>query len=136
MSNRRRQPHCRDFRMRPGRIAYSGVPPEGMNTTQRDERARRPDQLDRLFPVIYDARFESRGDSPDGSPRTPMARACEVCGKKTVFGHNVSHAHNVTNRKWRPNLQRVRIRIPQGGTRRVRICTRCLRSGAVQKAVS
>jgi len=65
-----------------------------------------------------------------------MARACEVCGKKTVFGHNVSHAHNVTNRKWLPNLQRVRIRTPQGGTRRVRICTRCLRSGAVQKAVS
>jgi large subunit ribosomal protein L28 len=65
-----------------------------------------------------------------------MARACEVCGKKTVFGHNVSHAHNVTNRRWLPNLQRVRIRTPQGGTRRVRICTRCLRSGAVQKAVS
>ena len=65
-----------------------------------------------------------------------MARACEVCGKKTVFGHNVSHAHNVTNRAWLPNLQRVRVQTPGGGTRRMKICTRCLRSGAVRKAVS
>ncbi len=65
-----------------------------------------------------------------------MARACEICGKKTTFGHNVSHAHNVTNRPFLPNLQRVRIRVEKGGTKRVRICTRCLRSGAVQKAVS
>jgi len=65
-----------------------------------------------------------------------MARACEVCGKKTVFGHNVSHAHNVTNRDWKPNLQRVRVRIPGGGSQRKRVCTRCLRTGKVQKAVS
>ena len=65
-----------------------------------------------------------------------MARVCEVCGKKTVFGHSVSHAHNVTNRTWQPNLQRIRVKTPKGGTKRVRICTRCLRSGAVQKAVS
>lgn len=65
-----------------------------------------------------------------------MARVCEVCGKKTVFGNNVSHAHNVTPRKWIPNLQKVRVRIPGGGSRRMRICTRCLRTGAVQKAVS
>jgi large subunit ribosomal protein L28 len=65
-----------------------------------------------------------------------MARVCEICGKKTVFGHNVSHAHNVTNRSWQPNLQKVRVQLPKGGTRRVRICTRCLRSGAVKKAVS
>lgn len=65
-----------------------------------------------------------------------MARVCEVCGKKTVFGHNVSHAHNVTNRTWQPNLQRIRVQTQKGGTKRVRICTRCLRSGAVRKAVS
>jgi len=65
-----------------------------------------------------------------------MARVCEICQKKTTFGHNVSHAHNLTNRAWLPNLQRVRVRIPGGGSRRVRICTRCLRSGKVQKAVS
>ena len=65
-----------------------------------------------------------------------MARACEVCGKKTVFGRSISHAHNVTNRSWQPNLQRIRVRLIQGGTKRMRVCTRCLRSNAVQKAVS
>jgi len=65
-----------------------------------------------------------------------MARVCEICGKKTIFGHNVSHAHNVTNRKWVPNLQRVRVAVPGGGSRRVRLCTRCLRSNKVQKTVS
>jgi large subunit ribosomal protein L28 len=65
-----------------------------------------------------------------------MARVCEICGKKTIFGHNVSHAHNVTNRPWRPNLQRVRVAVPGGGNKRVKLCTRCLRSGKVDKAVS
>ena len=65
-----------------------------------------------------------------------MARVCEVCSKKTVFGHSVSHAHNVSNRVWRPNVQRVRIREENGRTRRIRVCTRCLRNGKVQKAVS
>ena len=65
-----------------------------------------------------------------------MARVCEVCNKKTMFGHNISHAHNVTNRVWRPNLQKVRIREENGTARRIRVCTRCLRSGRVQKAVS
>lgn len=64
-----------------------------------------------------------------------MARTCEVCGKSTVFGNNVSHAHNVTSRTWLPNLRRIRVRTPHG-TRRARICTRCLRAGSVQKAVS
>lgn len=65
-----------------------------------------------------------------------MAKMCEYCGKKTVFGHNVSHAHNVTNRSWSPNLQRVRVKTPKGGTKRLLVCTRCIRSGKVQKAVS
>ena len=65
-----------------------------------------------------------------------MARVCEICKKKTIFGHNVSHAHNVTNRAWIPNLQRVRVKIPGGGTKRIKVCTRCIRSGSIQKAVS
>lgn len=64
-----------------------------------------------------------------------MARVCEICGKKTIFGRNVSHAHNVTPRRYLPNLQKVRAAIEGGGTRRVRVCTRCLRSRAVVKAV-
>ena len=62
-----------------------------------------------------------------------MARECDVCGKKTVFGNNVSHAHNVTPRTWEPNVQRVRALV-NGGTRYVTVCTRCLRSGKVVKA--
>ena len=63
-----------------------------------------------------------------------MARVCEICGKKTIFGKNVSHAHNVTSRRFMPNLQRVRVQIPGGDSRRARLCTRCIRSGAVLKA--
>lgn len=64
-----------------------------------------------------------------------MARMCEVCGKKTTFGRSVSHAHNVSNRTFRPNLQRIRIATPGGGAKRARVCTRCIRSGAIRKAV-
>jgi large subunit ribosomal protein L28 len=62
-----------------------------------------------------------------------MAKQCEICGKATVFGKNVSHAHNVTSRTWEPNLQRVRA-VVGGRVRRVSVCTRCLRSGKVTKA--
>jgi large subunit ribosomal protein L28 len=62
-----------------------------------------------------------------------MAKQCDVCGKSTVFGKNVSHAHNVTSRTWEPNLQRVRALI-DGRVRRVSVCTRCLRSGRIVKA--
>lgn len=62
-----------------------------------------------------------------------MAKQCEICGKSSAVGRNISHAHNVTPRRFEPNLQRVRAII--GGTvRRVRVCTRCLRSGKVVKA--
>lgn len=64
-----------------------------------------------------------------------MSRVCEVCGKGPRFGNQISHAHNVSQRIWYPNLQSVRV-ILKGARKRVRICTRCLRSGAVVKAVS
>lgn len=62
-----------------------------------------------------------------------MAKHCEICGKVAIVGSNISHAHNVTKRRWEPNLQRVRIK-DGTTTRRVWVCTRCLRSGKVQKA--
>lgn len=62
-----------------------------------------------------------------------MSRQCEICGKKTVSGRQISHAHNVSPRTWKPNLQRVKAVI-DGTTKRVQVCTRCLRSGRVQKA--
>ena len=62
-----------------------------------------------------------------------MSKVCSVCGKKPEVGNNVSHAHNKTRRRWLPNLQSVRVAVPGGNTRRTRVCTRCLRSGAVTK---
>ncbi len=61
-----------------------------------------------------------------------MAKQCAVCKKKTVTGRSVSHAHNVTSRTWQPNLQRVRA-VVDGTTQRIWVCTRCLRSGKIQK---
>jgi large subunit ribosomal protein L28 len=61
-----------------------------------------------------------------------MAKQCEVCGKTPVVGRQVSHAHNVSARRFEPNLQRVRA-ISGGTVRRIRVCTRCLRSGKVAK---
>jgi large subunit ribosomal protein L28 len=61
-----------------------------------------------------------------------MAQRCEICGKGPVFGSRVSHAHNVTSRRFNPNLQRVRA-ILDGVQRRVRVCTGCLRSGRIRK---
>jgi large subunit ribosomal protein L28 len=63
-----------------------------------------------------------------------MARRCEVCGKGPQFGNSISHAHNVTKRRWNPNLQRVRVLV-NGAVKRMKVCTRCLRSGKVQKAI-
>ena len=59
-----------------------------------------------------------------------MAKRCEVCNKGPVVGRNISHAHNVTPRRFEPNLQRVRAMV-NGGVQRIRVCTRCLRSGKV-----
>ncbi|MBI2212779.1 MAG: 50S ribosomal protein L28 [Acidobacteria bacterium] len=62
-----------------------------------------------------------------------MAMMCEMCGKKPVFGNRISHAHNVSSRRWLPNVQSIRVKV--GTTvRRMRVCTRCIRSGKIQKA--
>ena len=62
-----------------------------------------------------------------------MAKVCEICGKAPSVGRNVSHANNKTARRWVPNLQRVRA-VVNGGIRRIRVCTRCIRSNKVVKA--
>jgi large subunit ribosomal protein L28 len=63
-----------------------------------------------------------------------MAQHCQFCGKTPMSGHRVSHAHNVTNRKWHLNLKTVRSVIG-GVNQRVLACTRCIRSGKVTKPV-
>jgi large subunit ribosomal protein L28 len=62
-----------------------------------------------------------------------MAKRCEVCGKGPVVGRNVSHAHNVSARRFEPNLQRVKVAV-NGGSKHMRVCTRCIRSQKVVKA--
>ena len=63
-----------------------------------------------------------------------MPKVCEICEKGPVFGHNVSHSHKSSARKWKPNLQHVKAKTPTG-VKQIWVCTRCLRSGKVQKAV-
>jgi large subunit ribosomal protein L28 len=62
-----------------------------------------------------------------------MAKRCEMCGKTPAVGRTVSHAHNVRPRRFEPNLQPVRA-VVNGASRRIRVCTRCIRSGKVVKA--
>jgi len=62
-----------------------------------------------------------------------MARACEICGKKPVVGHNVSHAHNVTKRRFNPNLQCVRA-MHEGRVKKMMVCTTCIKAGSVVTA--
>ena len=62
-----------------------------------------------------------------------MAKRCELCVKGPVVGRQHSHANNVSARRFEPNLQSVKAVI-NGGNKRIRVCTRCLRSKKVVKA--
>ena len=77
-----------------------------------------------------------------------MARVCEVCGKKSQMGNSVetrgkakylggvgTKITGISRRKFKPNLQRVRVTTANGTNRRMLVCTQCLRSGAVTKKV-
>lgn len=77
-----------------------------------------------------------------------MARVCEVCGKGTVMGNSVetrgkakylggvgTKVTGITRRKFKPNLQRVKVSLENGGAKTMRVCTQCLRSGAVTRVV-
>jgi large subunit ribosomal protein L28 len=63
-----------------------------------------------------------------------MAQRCDVCGKGPAVGNRVSHAHNLSRRRWLPNLVSVRALV-DGTPRRVRVCTRCLKAGKITKLV-
>jgi large subunit ribosomal protein L28 len=62
-----------------------------------------------------------------------MAQICEVCGKGPRYGNNVSHAHNITRRRWDVNLQLVHA-VVNGISKRIRVCTSCIKDGKVAKA--
>lgn len=59
---------------------------------------------------------------------------CQFCDKGVTFGIKVSHSHRRSNRAWKPNVKRVKA-IVDGTPRHVYVCTRCLRSGKVTRAV-
>lgn len=63
-----------------------------------------------------------------------MAQRCDICGKGPSVGHKISHAHNVTKRRWLPNLVSTRGMVG-GAVKRLRVCTRCLKAGKVVKVV-
>lgn len=63
-----------------------------------------------------------------------MASVCSICDKKRQSGMNISHSHIRTKRRWKPNVQRVRA-IVDGEVKQIYVCTRCLRSGKVQRAL-
>ncbi len=62
-----------------------------------------------------------------------MAKVCDMCGRGPQFGNKISHANNVTKRRWNLNLQSVHA-VVKGAAKRVRVCTSCLKRGTVQKA--
>jgi large subunit ribosomal protein L28 len=77
-----------------------------------------------------------------------MARSCEVCGKQSQRGNSVetrgkakylggvgTKVTGITRREFKPNLQRVKVTTANGTSKTMRVCTQCLRSGAVRKSV-
>lgn len=77
-----------------------------------------------------------------------MARECQVCGKRAQMGNSVetrgkakylggvgTKVTGITRRKFKPNLQKVKVALNGGGAKAMQVCTQCLRSGAVRKAV-
>ena len=59
---------------------------------------------------------------------------CDICGKGVTFGITVSHSHRRSNRTWKPNVRKVRA-VVNGSVKSMHVCTRCLRSGKVERAV-
>lgn len=64
-----------------------------------------------------------------------MSRICTVCGKRPLTGNQISKSIRHTKRRWMPNLQRVRVQT-EDGTKRIRVCAKCIRSGKITKVIS
>ena len=59
---------------------------------------------------------------------------CEICSKETKFGNNVSHSVRRTSRTWKPNIRKIKV-VENGTHKTISICTRCLRSNKVTRAI-
>jgi len=62
-----------------------------------------------------------------------MAQTCDICGKGPRFGNNISHAHNITRRRWNVNLQSVKALV-NGVPKKLRVCATCIKSGTATKS--
>ena len=61
-----------------------------------------------------------------------MARRCDICGKGVKFGNKITFSHRRLNRAWKPNIRKVRALV-DGSPKRINVCTRCIRSGKVER---
>jgi large subunit ribosomal protein L28 len=102
---------------------------------------RHPERRSPLRPESKDLHFAIEVYAPQDCGSTKlsrigskaMAQVCDVCGKGPQFGNNISHAHNVTRRRWNVNLQAVKALV-NGAPKRIRVCTSCIKSGKIAKA--
>lgn len=62
-----------------------------------------------------------------------MSQVCEICGKHPVAGRSISHSHRVSNRTFRPNIQKVTVN-DNGKVRKMNVCTSCMKAGKVTRA--
>ncbi len=62
-----------------------------------------------------------------------MSKVCEICGKAPAAGRNVSHSHRVTNRMFRPNIQKVTV-VENGKVAKKNVCTKCIKAGKITRA--
>lgn len=61
-----------------------------------------------------------------------MSKTCEICGKNKKFGNNVPFSLKRSRRSWAPNIRRVKA-VVNGETKRINVCTKCIKSGRVIK---
>ncbi len=61
-----------------------------------------------------------------------MSHRCEICDKGPRYGKKVSFSHKRSNRRWLPNIQRVRIK-DGTNSRKARVCTSCIKAGKIEK---
>jgi large subunit ribosomal protein L28 len=87
----------------------------------------------RMRPVSGTVIETERREKPTGFGVQVMAQVCDICGKGPQFGNNISHAHNVSRRRWNVNLQKVKALV-NGASKRVRVCTSCIKTGKIVKA--
>lgn len=63
-----------------------------------------------------------------------MAKFCEVCGKGKISGNSITHSDRKIRRTWKPNVRRINV-LENGTSTKKFVCTRCMRSNKVQRAI-